>query len=174
MDNEMDRRSFLRTGALAGTGGMVLPLVARAESAKKDEIAIGFIGLGRQFDRLIFDAFMVTREDRNLFKQENLQVKAICDICPFHLKRSSKRMKHAYKQEPNTYDDYKEMLVKEKGKLDAVFIATPDWMHGPIAIAAMEAGMHVYCEKGMSHDLAIAKKMVQTSRKTGKLLQIGH
>jgi predicted dehydrogenase len=38
----------------------------------------------------------------------------------------------------------------------------------------MEAGLHVYCEKEMSNDLAKAKQMVEAQRKTGKLLQIGH
>ncbi len=133
---------------------------------------IGFIGLGRQFKRLFNDAMVgggIWQHDEKI-----LRVKAICDISPFQRAFWSDRLKKSYKQEPNSYEDYKEMLVKEKGKLDALFIATPDWMHAPIAIAAMEAGIHVYCEKAMSIDLAMAKRMVQTSKKTGMLLQIGH
>jgi predicted dehydrogenase len=66
------------------------------------------------------------------------------------------------------------MLDKEKGKLDAVIVATPDWVHHEHSIMCMEAGLHVYCEKEMSNTLENAKKMVECSQKTGKLLQIGH
>ncbi|MHC4062646.1 MAG: Gfo/Idh/MocA family protein, partial [Planctomycetota bacterium] len=69
--------------------------------------------------------------------------------------------------------NYEEMLAKEKD-LDAVIIATPDWLHAPMTIACLKAGLHVYCEKEMSNNLEDAAKMVQTARQTGKLLQIGH
>jgi predicted dehydrogenase len=65
------------------------------------------------------------------------------------------------------------MLAKEKG-LDAVVIASPDWVHAEQTIACLRAGLHVYCEKEMSNDLAQAAEMVRTARQTGKLLQIGH
>jgi predicted dehydrogenase len=55
-----------------------------------------------------------------------------------------------------------------------VIVATPDWMHAEHAMACMEAGHHVYCEKEMSNSLEKAKGMVETQRRTGKLLQIGH
>jgi len=71
------------------------------------------------------------------------------------------------------YEDYREMLDKEKG-LNAVIVATPDCWHAEHAIACLNAGLHVYCEKEMSNTLEGARKMVETARKTGKLLQIGH
>ena len=76
---------------------------------------------------------------------------------------------------PNrAYVDYKELLDKEKANLDAVIVATPDFWHAEHAIACMKAGLQVYCEKEMSNNLADARRMVQTARETGKLLQIGH
>ncbi len=167
----LDRRSFLRTSAIAGAGLMASPIITRAAS-KKDEINIGFVGLGQQFERLFLDAIM--GDGKKIFKDENLKIKAVCDIFPYRLKAWGKRMKYVYKQETNTYEDYKEMFAKEKGKLDAVIIATPDWLHAPVTIAALEAGIHVYCEKEMSNSLEMAKNMVLASKKTGKLLQIGH
>jgi predicted dehydrogenase len=65
------------------------------------------------------------------------------------------------------------MLDKEKA-LDAVIVATPDWMHAEHSIACLQAGKHVYCEKEMSNSLEQAKQMVLAARQTGKLLQIGH
>jgi predicted dehydrogenase len=64
------------------------------------------------------------------------------------------------------------MLSKEK--LDAVLIATPDWVHAPQTITCLKAGIPVYCEKAMAPDVESARGMVKASRETGKLLQIGH
>ena len=65
------------------------------------------------------------------------------------------------------------MLANETD-LDAVIIATPDFWHAQHTIDCLEAGINVYCEKEMSTTLENAKRMVLTSRETGKLLQIGH
>ena len=73
----------------------------------------------------------------------------------------------------NVYEDFSDMLAKEP-QLDAVIVATPDWMHAEHTNACLEAGKHVYCEKEMSNTLAGAASMVRTARETGKLLQIGH
>ena len=65
------------------------------------------------------------------------------------------------------------MLTKEKD-LDAVIIATPDRFHAEQTNACLKAGLHVYCETPMAHDLDAARSMVNTARETDKLLQIGH
>jgi len=97
----------------------------------------------------------------------------VCDIFPYRLKYISRQLQRVYKHDANPYESYEEMLDKEKD-LDAVIIATPDWLHAPMTIACLEAGLHVYCEKEMSNNLEDARKMVQTAQETGKLLQIGH
>jgi predicted dehydrogenase len=71
------------------------------------------------------------------------------------------------------YEDYREMLATET-ELDAVIIATPDFVHAEMAIACMEAGLDVYCEKEMAHNLDAARSMVEAEKRTGRLLQIGH
>src|SRR5688572_12672019 len=58
--------------------------------------------------------------------------------------------------------------------LDAVIIATPDFMHAEHTVAALKAGKHVYCEKLMSNTVEGAQAMVLAARDTKKLLQIGH
>ena len=102
-----------------------------------------------------------------------LRFRAVCDIwTEYNQKRlvnSLKKMKH----EVNAYEDYREMLDKEK-ELDAVVIATPDFWHAQHAIDCLKAGKHVYCEKEMSNTLEGARSMVLAARETGKLLQIGH
>jgi predicted dehydrogenase len=103
-----------------------------------------------------------------------VKFKAVCDIWKAYNQRRVVNLLGRYGHKCNAYVDYREMLDKEKGKIDAVIIATPDFWHAEHAIACMEAGLDVYCEKEMSNDLAKARQMVEAQKKTGKLLQIGH
>jgi predicted dehydrogenase len=66
-----------------------------------------------------------------------------------------------------------EALLKRKD-IDAVVVATPNCHHARLAIAAMEAGKDVLCEKPMATSLDDAKKMIATAKKTGRKLMIGH
>jgi predicted dehydrogenase len=107
-------------------------------------------------------------------KIPNVKFKAVCDIWTAYNQRRVANLLGRYGHKCNAYVDYKEMLDKEKGGIDAVIIATPDFWHAEQTIACLEAGLHVYCEKEMSNDLVKARQMVETQKKTGKLLQIGH
>jgi predicted dehydrogenase len=66
------------------------------------------------------------------------------------------------------YRDYQEMLKNPDVNLVDICVPTP--AHPEIAIAAMEAGKHVLCEKPMARTSVLAKQMLETSRKTGKIL----
>jgi predicted dehydrogenase len=77
------------------------------------------------------------------------------------------------KHEVTGYVEYQEMLEKEKD-IDAVIVASPDFVHAEHTCAALKAGKHVYCEKVMARTADECKKMVLTARETKKLLQIGH
>jgi len=108
----------------------------------------------------------------SMMKIPNLKFRAVCDIwADYSLKRSVNLLRRY--GEVNGYEDYREMLDKEK-ELDAVVIATPDFWHARHTIDCLRAGKHVYCEKEMSNSLEDAKSMVLAARETGKLLQIGH
>ena len=62
----------------------------------------------------------------------------------------------------NTYNDYRELLDKEQG-IDAVYVATPDHWHAPIAIAAMRKHKHVLGQKPMAHSIADAHRMAHAA-----------
>ena len=179
----ISRRDFIQTVAASGAGLMLsqaafaqttatqavkpaAPAAAKAPAFVKrpgDVLNVGVIGVGAE-GRVLIDAA------KNI---PYVRFKAVCDIWEYNRTYGQRYLK-AYKHITNAYEDYKEMLEKEKGNLDAVIVATPDWMHAEHAIAVMEAGLHCYCEKEMSNDLAKARAMVETKNRTGKLLQIGH
>lgn len=61
------------------------------------------------------------------------------------------------------YSDFRELLDKQKD-LDAVYVATPDHWHAPIAITAMRARKNVLCQKPMAHAIGEARRMAETAR----------
>ena len=160
---EMDRREFIVAAAASGAALVgATPLQALNQSS--NEIRVALLGAGAQGQVLLEAAMQIP----------HLRFVAVCDIwAEYNLRRATRMMKDA--GHPNrAYTDYREMLDKEKGHLDAVLIATPDFWHAEHAIECMKTGLHVYCEKEMSTNLADARRMVLTSRETGRLLQIGH
>jgi len=167
----IDRRKFLWSTATVGAGLVLNPAVfGQGDSGKVDDVNVALIGLGEQCGRLTAAIFGNRTEKREGIS--GIRFKAVCDIFPYRLRLMSRRFK-ALKHDANPYESYEEMLAKEKD-LDAVIIATPDWLHAPMTVACLKAGLHVYCEKEMSNNLDDAKKMVETARQTGKYLQIGH
>jgi predicted dehydrogenase len=160
----MDRRSFLRSTAAVGAGLAMSSRIFAAASGGSNDINVALLGAGAE-GRILMEACR---------KIPNVKFKAVCDIWTAYNQKAMVNLLGRYGHKCNAYVDYKEMLDKEKGKIDAVIIATPDFWHAEHAIASMEAGMHVYCEKEMSNDLAKARQMVEAQKKTGKLLQIGH
>jgi predicted dehydrogenase len=126
-------------------------------------INVGLLGAGAQ-GQVLMEAML---------RIPGVRFRAVCDIWTEYNQRRVVNTLKRFKQEPNGYEDYREMLDKEK-ELDAVIVATPDFWHAPHTIDALKAGKHVYCEKEMSNTLEGARSMVQAQRETGKLLQIGH
>jgi predicted dehydrogenase len=159
-----NRRDFLRGGAALGgiLAAQSFPGIVHAENLGKDSLNVAIIGTGEE-GRVLLNAC------RGI---PNLRFKAICDIWEYNRRRGRGALK-AFKQNATPYVDYQDMLATEKD-LDAVIVATPDFVHHEHSIACMKAGLNVYCEKLMSNSLEKAKQMVRTSHETGKLLQIGH
>lgn len=73
---------------------------------------------------------------------------------------------------PNRYTDVDEMLEIEKP--DIVSIATPNSLHLPLTLKALEAGAHVICEKPMAMNADEGRQMITAAEKAGKRLLINH
>ncbi|WP_243064847.1 Gfo/Idh/MocA family protein [Humibacter sp. RRB41] len=71
---------------------------------------------------------------------------------------------------PATFPRWEQML--DEVELDAISIATPTALHAPVAIAALERGIHVLTEKPIAASLADAQSMVDAARAAGRVLQV--
>ena len=158
------RRDFLGTMAVTGTGlllGATTEALAQAAPAPKP-VELALIGFGSQGRNLADCAAGIA----------GVHFRALCDIWPYRLQYGANRFKD-YGQKVNVYGDYREMLDKEKG-LDAVVIATPDFVHAEQTNACLAAGLHVYCETIMANSTDAARSMIRAAKKAARLLQIGY
>jgi len=71
------------------------------------------------------------------------------------------------------YLDFRRMLEKEKD-LDAVLVATPDHVHEVAAMAAIQSGKHVYCEKPLCHSVYEVRQLTEAARKAKVATQMGN
>jgi predicted dehydrogenase len=96
---------------------------------------------------------------------DNVEVVAICDIVPEKAEALAEKF-HI----PHIFEDYKEML--KMPELDAVDICTPNVWHSIMAVDALEAGLHVFCEKPDAVSVEEAEKMKAAAEKSGKTLMV--
>jgi len=71
------------------------------------------------------------------------------------------------------YDDWRRMLDKEHAKIDIACVGTPDHMHAPIAMSAMQLGLPVYCQKPLTHDIHEARRLAAMARHKKLVTQMG-
>ncbi len=95
----------------------------------------------------------------------------LCDVVAIADPNASLRQDIARRMKiPAAYADLETLLAQEQP--DIVSIAVPNDLHAPLAVQAMEAGVHVLCEKPMAHTLADARRMQEAAERTGQRLMI--
>ncbi len=149
------RREFLKTGAAAGAMALgSYRASARTSIPPNSKMNIGGIGVGG----IGLD---------NLQNCSGENIVALCDV-------DHEYAGPVFDQYPNArrYVDYREMLDKEKD-LDGVIIATPDHTHAVITIAALRAGLNVYCQKPLTHDFHELREVLKVSREANVTTQMG-
>jgi hypothetical protein len=105
---------------------------------------------------------------QNFKSHPKTKIVAICDVDRDNLERAAKEVPDARK-----YLDWREMFAKEGDKIDSVNVTVPDHMHFPIAITAVRAGKHVYCQKPLCHDVAEVRALTEATRKADVRTQLG-
>ncbi|MCI0436077.1 MAG: Gfo/Idh/MocA family oxidoreductase [Gemmatimonadetes bacterium] len=125
------RREFLvqTAGALAAYALLPEPVAAVAVPAGR-AIRIGLIGAGRQGRAILAE----------LQKIEGVEIAAVCDVVPARIRSAIERAPGAA-----SHADHR-ALLESTPAIEAVIIATPTHLHRAIALDAIAAGRHVYCE----------------------------
>lgn len=166
----MDRRSFLRTSAVSGAGLYLATsksAIAQGSEAGRT-VKCALVGCGAQGDRLRVAASKI---------MSGIQWVAVCDIWKYNRNPVARRMEYENKHQVTgpvaQYETIEEMLDKQTD-IEAVFIATPDFLHAPFSRMCLEKGKSVYCEKMMSNTIEGARDMVKAGRENNGIFQIGH
>lgn len=157
-DNSINRRRFVVNSALAlgGLMAMEVPVFGKTVLAA-DTVQVGIIGTGKRGLGLI-----------NTMEQvPGLKIVACCDIIPENLSAAMAKVGTKAK----AYTDYEKLLADKS--IDAVVIATPLYLHYPMAIAALEAKKHVYVEKSMAFTITQALDLVKKVRESKQIFQVG-
>ena len=103
----------------------------------------------------------------NLQNMASENIVALCDVDDKYAAKTFETYPQARR-----YRDFREMLAQEKD-VDAVMIATPDHTHATIALAAIAAGKHVYCQKPLTQSVYECRLLTEAARKAGVVTQMG-
>jgi predicted dehydrogenase len=171
----VSRREMLRRGSIVAAASVTVPPVVQralyaaqdpkgaAEAAAKLDrdqapVTLAWVGSGVQGQN----------DMKQLMRLPGVKIAAIADVYEPHIEAALKIAGPGCE----VFRDYRKLL--ERKDIQGVGIATPLYLHAPIAIDALNAGKAVYCEKMMAYTLEDARKMVRTADRTGRILQIGH
>jgi len=158
--DRLSRRRFLQT-SVAGTTAAAFSIVPRhvvggaRQTPPSEKVNVAAIGMG-------------TRGPQVIREMEHHNIVALCDVDAMFLGKAASRYSKAA-----TYRDFRIMIDKEDKLIDAVVVATPDHLHAPATMLAIDAGKHVYCEKPMAHNVTEVRQMTEAGRKSGLATQLG-
>ncbi len=159
-----DRRTFLgqaagvagAVGAVATLGGF--PSIASAKTnTQADSVGLGVVGLGKQGSAILGE----------LGKLENAKLLGLCDSDDSRLQRGLRKYQGLAGEA-----DYRKLL--ENKAVNAIVIATPTHMHKDIALAAIAAGKHIYCEGPLAHTAADAREIAKAAAGAKVVFAVGH
>ena len=151
------RREFLKTTTAAGLGFWITDRAGATESKSPNEkLNVACIGIGGR-----------GRDNVNAVSGENIV--ALCDV-------DDTRAGDAYKNYPKAqkFTDYRRLFDKLHKHIDAVTVSTPDHMHAPVSLAAMQLGKHVYCEKPLTRTVGEARRMAEAAARYRVVTQMGN
>ena len=154
----LSRRAFLQTSAAGAAAALAAPAVISAQTLKTElhVAAIGANGMG-------------WADLSSVGSHAKVKFVGFCDV-------DSARFDKVDEKFPGVahFADYREMIDKLGDKLDAVIVSTPDHMHAPAAMYAMNRGKHCYCQKPLTHTVWEARQMRLLADKKQLITQMGN
>ncbi|UCG89307.1 MAG: Gfo/Idh/MocA family oxidoreductase [Gemmatimonadota bacterium] len=156
MTASSNRRDFVKTLAL-GAAALAPSAKAYARSqGANDRLGIGIIGVGQ----------MARGHLENLLAEQDVEVRALCDVYAPNLEWAAARAPRAM-----THVDFREVL--DRDDIDAVVVGTPDHWHAIPTVMACEAGKDVYVEKPTAVAIAESRQMIEAARRNDRIVQVG-
>ncbi len=159
--NNFSRREFLRRSSLAVAGtAFAAPFVNGCTTTTRtpsDVVLHASIGAGGQAHSDLMQ----------LVGHKKLKLVAVADV---DLTKAGK-LKEKF-PDIRIYQDWRELLKKEKD-IHSVNVSTPDHMHAPIGMSAMNIGKHVYIQKPLAHDIYEVRKLTEFAAKKKLVTQMG-
>ena len=156
------RREFLKQSFLTGTAVAFSATSWNRVFGANEKLNVASIGPGgKGWDDL-----------NQVAKSPNVNIVALCDIdeTTKHLGQAAAKFPAAKR-----FFDYRKLLDEVNSKaFDAVIVSTPDHMHAPIALPAMQLGKHVFCQKPLTHTVQEARQMRLAAKKYNVVTQMGN
>ncbi|MGG1515409.1 Gfo/Idh/MocA family oxidoreductase [Paenibacillus oryzisoli] len=121
-----------------------------------NKLRVGIVGAGKIFAGSHAPAWI---------NNPHTDIVAICDA---HLPNAEEQARVLGVDK--VYRDYIEMMEREQ--LDVIGVTTPNAYHAEVSIAALERGIHVFCEKPDAISEGEALKMAEAAKRSGKLLMV--
>jgi len=151
------RRSFLKT---AGAAALAAPFISQRLLAEPANRTVRHASFGT--------GGMAWADLTQIANCPNVEIVAVCDV-------DLNRTAEARKRFPNAkvYQDWRELLDKEAKNIDSVNVSTPDHMHAPIGVSAMQLGKHVYGQKPLAHEIHEVRRMTEIAHEKKLVTQMG-
>lgn len=149
--NETERRRFLLGSAAALAA-------SHLRAAPEREIRTAFVGVGKRGTTLV----------TQVLQQPGVKVTAVCDI---DAKARDQAQGMLRRDNPRSVTDYRKVLESED--VDAVIVASPCYLHSEMAVACLEAGKYVYCEKPLGITPEQVDRALKAAARSKVFLQIG-
>ena len=154
-ESDLSRRRFLYVPASALGAAVRVPA-----QSPNDTVRVAFIGVGNRGSFLL----------KHMLNVPGIKVVAVCDLDAEALKRALDAARAAG-HSPQGYSEYRQLL--DRKDIDAVVIATPVDTHKAIAVATLEVGKHVYCEKPMAISPEECRMVLNAANSAKGIFQAG-
>ncbi|MFC1544788.1 Gfo/Idh/MocA family protein [Gemmatimonadota bacterium] len=156
--DSINRRNFIRNSAVSLSAPAVMGLAGTLGAVGEQEVRAGIIGTGNRGRALLGHAL----------KSPGVKIVALCDIDP---DASAQAAKLASAHKPKTFSFYKNLL--DQKDLDAVFVATPPYLHKQMIVDVMDGGRSCYAEKPLALTVEEIEAAVDAAKRAKGVLQVG-
>ncbi len=156
-NRSLSRRSFLKHLGLAAAAS---PFITSGWAARSPNSVVRHASFGA--------SGMAWSDLTEFAKFKSFELAAVAEVDLARTVELRKRFPSA-----RIYQDWRVLLDREAKRIDSVNVSTPDHMHAPIGMSAMQLGKHVYGQKPLAHDLHEVRKMTEFACTSQVVTQMG-